>query len=114
MTVYVDDMRASFGRMVMCHMIADTLTELLTMADRIGVARKWLQSELIKPHFDIALSKRALAVKYGAREITLRQCACMSTYRVMIANDQRIPNVWDVPLPPPEEALRLISEFRSS
>jgi hypothetical protein len=72
-TVYVDDMRAKFGRMVMCHMLADTTEELLAMADRIGVARKWLQ----KPgtdheHFDIALSKRAKAVAAGAKEVTMR------------------------------------------
>jgi len=39
-TVYVDDMRAPFGRLVMCHMIADTDGELLEMADRIGVQRR--------------------------------------------------------------------------
>ena len=64
MTVYVDDMRARFGRMVMCHMFADTTVELLSMADRIGVSRRWLQQA------DIALSKRALAIKAGAKEIT--------------------------------------------
>ena len=70
MAVYVDDMRASFGRMVMCHMLADTTEELLAMADRIGVQRKWLQcAGTPKEHFDIALSKRALAVKAGAVEI---------------------------------------------
>lgn len=53
MSVYVDDMRAPFGNMVMCHMWADTREELFAMADRIGV-------------FDIAQSKRALAVKSGA------------------------------------------------
>lgn len=77
MTVYVDDMHAPFGRMIMCHMIADTEAELHVMADRIGVARKWYQGD----HYDIALSKRALAVRYGAREITLRQLACMSALR---------------------------------
>ncbi len=71
MTVYVDDMRARFGRMVMCHMFADTSDELLAMADRIGVSRRWLQhAGTHREHFDIALSKRALAVKAGAREIT--------------------------------------------
>ena len=70
MPVYVDDMRAPFGRMVMCHMLADTTEELLAMADRIGVQRKWLQcAGTPKEHFDIALSKRALAVAAGAVEV---------------------------------------------
>jgi len=63
MAVYVDDMRAPFGRMIMCHMIADTTAELLYMADRIGIARRWLQDAgTWKEHFDISLSKRALAL----------------------------------------------------
>lgn len=72
MTVYVDTMRAPYGRMKMCHMIADSTDELLAMADRIGVQRKWLQ----KPgrhdeHFDIAMSKRKLAVEAGAVEVSM-------------------------------------------
>lgn len=71
MTVYVDNMRASFGRMKMCHMVADTSEELLAMADRIGVARKWIQKQgTPHEHFDIAMSKRALAVKAGAVEVS--------------------------------------------
>ncbi|MBV9863314.1 MAG: DUF4031 domain-containing protein [Alphaproteobacteria bacterium] len=77
MTVYVDDMRASFGRMIMCHMIADTEAELHAAADRIGVARRWYQGD----HYDIALSKRAMAVAAGAREITWRQCGLMVANR---------------------------------
>jgi hypothetical protein len=76
MTVYVDDVRHNFGRMVMCHLWADTLDELFAMVDRIGVQRKWLQGHptLSLPqyrkaswvHFDISLSKKALAIKAGA------------------------------------------------
>ncbi len=74
MTVYVDDMRAHFGRMIMCHMIADTTDELLNMAHKIGVSTKWLQyPNKPKEHFDIALSKKALAIKYGAIEVTSKE-----------------------------------------
>ena len=74
MSVYVDDMRARFGRLVMCHMIADSTAELHAMADRIDVARRWVQHPgTPKEHYDIALSKRALAVEAGAIEITWRE-----------------------------------------
>lgn len=76
MTVYVDDAIHRFGRMRMCHMWADTVEELLAMADRIEVARKWIQGhptlshgkhrEASWVHFDIAKSKRELALKAGA------------------------------------------------
>lgn len=75
-TVYVDDVRHQFGNMVMCHLWADSLDELLAMVDRIGVQRKWIQGHetLSLPrfrkaswvHFDISLSKKELAIKAGA------------------------------------------------
>jgi len=72
--VYVDDMKAGFGRMVMCHMAADTTEELLAMAAAIGVNEKWIQYPgTAKEHFDICLSKRARAVKLGARQVTQRE-----------------------------------------
>ena len=77
MSVYVDNMRAPFGRLIMCHMIADSEQELHAMADAIGVARKWHQGD----HYDICLSKRAKAVELGAVEITLRQAGAMSARR---------------------------------
>ena len=78
MTVYVDDMKAPLGRMVMCHMVADTTEELLAMADRIGVNRKWIQNAG-KPteHFDIARTKRGYAIQAGAVEVTQREVAEM-------------------------------------
>ena len=72
MSVYVDSSIYGYGRMVMCHMIADTPEELHAMADRIGVARKWFQDpaggKASFCHYDIAKSKRQLAVEAGAIE----------------------------------------------
>jgi hypothetical protein len=74
MTVYVDNMQAQFAHMIMCHMVADTTEELLAMADKIGVARKWIQKAgTSHEHFDIPKSKRKLAVANGAQEITRQE-----------------------------------------
>jgi hypothetical protein len=68
MTVYVDDVRHRYRNLVMCHMWAPCLGELLEMADTIGVHRKWLQTppRASWVHFDIALTKKALAIDAGA------------------------------------------------
>ena len=78
MAVYVDNMEAAFGNMIMCHLWADTEEELLSMVDKIGVQRKWIQGHPTLSfgkhkraswvHFDIAKSKKALAIKNGAIE----------------------------------------------
>ena len=74
MTVYIDNQRASFNRMVMCHMVADNDEELLSMADKIGVQRKWHQAPgTYRSHFDVCLSKRSLAIKAGAVEISRKE-----------------------------------------
>lgn len=72
MSVYVDTVENAFGRMKMCHMLADTRDELFEMAGQIGVAQKWYQdfNKASCPHFDIAKSKRVLAVKAGAIEVS--------------------------------------------
>ena len=76
MSVYVDNMSAAFGRMKMCHMIADSTDELMAMADRIGVARKWIQYPgTHREHFDICQSKRKAAVAAGAIELGMRELA---------------------------------------
>lgn len=76
MAVYVDDVRHRFGRMVMCHLWADSLEELLAMVDRIGVQRKWIQGHpdlsfgkhrtASWVHFDISLKMKAKAMAAGA------------------------------------------------
>ena len=51
------------------YLLAD---ELLAMADRIGVDRKWIQKAgRHDEHFDIAMTKRALAVAAGAIEVSM-------------------------------------------
>jgi hypothetical protein len=71
MSVYIDNFEAPFRSMIMCHMIADTHEELLSMCDRIGVKRKWIQKEgTCYEHFDICLSKKKLAIMAGAIEIS--------------------------------------------
>lgn len=104
MTVYVDDMAASFKprhrhdrNYVMSHMIADTDDELHKMAARIGVARKWFQGD----HYDIVQSKKKIAVEYGAVEITWRQAGCM----MFLKRTGR-------PMGTPEEAERKAMELR--
>lgn len=81
MAVYVDDFYKTgigLGRMKMSHMVADTTEELLTMCDKIGVQRKWIQYEgTPDEHFDIALSKRKLAIQNGAIELGMRELAKM-------------------------------------
>jgi hypothetical protein len=80
--VYVDNMRAGYGRLKLCHMLADSDEELHAMADHIGVARKWHQAPpKHDSHYDIALSKRALAVAAGAVEISWKQAGCMTMRR---------------------------------
>lgn len=76
--VYVDDMNAPFGRMIMCHMIADTTEELLEMADKIGVNRKWIQKAgTIQEHFDVCQTKKQKAIEQGAKLITWRELGMM-------------------------------------
>ncbi len=76
MAVYVDNMQARYGRMIMCHMVADKPEELHKMALRIGVRRRWFQAKADGhsiDHYDICLSKRCLAIKFGAKELNRQE-----------------------------------------
>ena len=77
MAVYIDDMYkislGQFGRMKMSHMMADSTEELLAMCDKIGVNKKWIQDKFTElEHFDVAMSKRKLAIENGTIEVPMR------------------------------------------
>lgn len=99
MTVYVDDAVHPFGRMLMCHMFADSVKELLAMAARIGVDKKWIQGHPTLSfgkhrnaswiHFDISKGKRDLAIKHGAKAVDRYECLC-HVARLDIASGQPV------------------------
>ena len=82
MSVYVDDAFLPFGRMVMCHMVADTHAELVAMADAVGVQRKWIQNAgLAREHFDVSKGARDKAIRAGAQPVTWRELGAMLAKR---------------------------------
>lgn len=72
MAVYVDREKNRLGRMIMCHMFADTIAELHAMAEAIGMKREWYQPFSF-PHYDVAKGRRAEAVRLGAIEVERRE-----------------------------------------
>lgn len=74
MTIYVDKPKWKLGRMKMCHMVSDeSLDELHEMAQKIGRPKKDFQNKNDKPHYDICKSKRKLAIKFGAIEVSSKE-----------------------------------------
>lgn len=72
----------------MCHMLADSTEELVGMANKIGVRRKWVQHEgTYKEHFDICLSKRALALRNGAVEVSQSELRDLLRQKRRLARD---------------------------
>lgn len=82
MTVYVDDVfiradvpnGAKTVHGVWCHMTADSTSELNEMAERIGLRKSWIQhAGTWKEHYDLTRTKRALAIRYGAVQVSGRE-----------------------------------------
>nr|WP_272903489.1 DUF4031 domain-containing protein [Sulfitobacter sp. M220] len=61
-----DNATNPYGRMLMCHMVADTIGELLEMADEIKIARRHFQP-WPHPHFDLSQTYRAKAIPVESR-----------------------------------------------
>ena len=54
-----------------CHLIADSVEELIEFALSMGLRREWYQPKS-SPHFDLTADGRALAVEKGAIELDNR------------------------------------------
>jgi len=84
--VYLDAPAHRLGRMVMCHMIADTSEELHTMATRLGLKRRWCQEEgSPREHYDLCKEKRLLAISFGGLPVTRRRMGELIHRRVFEA-----------------------------
>ena len=70
--VYVDNFEIKFKNMKMYHLLADTEEELHIFAEKIGLKREWFQNKKIK-HYDISKSKKELAIKNGAKELSYKE-----------------------------------------
>ncbi len=100
MTVYVDNVRHRYGRMIMAHMWAETPAELFAMADKIGLNKKWLQQppKASWVHFDVCLEMKAKAIaagailtdKYGPLEFLAKRDG--NTKFLKVINDRREAN----------------------
>lgn len=89
MTVFVDSITEYPVRMIKkearrfgkkwCHMVTDgDMEELHRMAEKIGLKRSFFQNPKHNsslPHYDLVPSKRSLALRYGAKEISIRDLA---------------------------------------
>lgn len=73
MAVYVDSLRDYGWRHgPSCHLIADSIDELMEFAVGMGLKPEWFQPKS-SPHFDLTESGRELAVERGAVEVNQRE-----------------------------------------
>lgn len=61
----------TFGKW--CHMVSDSIEELHIFAIKIGLKREWFQDKFNRPHYDLLKSKKELAIKLGAKEVTRKE-----------------------------------------
>ena len=95
MTVYVDESRWPYNGTMYCHMMVgstDDLQELHDLAERIGLRRAWFQDKPTHPHYDLAPSKRRLAIQNGAVAVTsvelVKRCMRRATPVAEVQHDQ--------------------------
>jgi len=72
MAVYIDRLSDwGWRHGLSCHLIADSVSELIGFAASIGMRPEWFQPRS-SPHFDLTADKRLEAVRQGAIELDRR------------------------------------------
>lgn len=83
MSVYVDPLQPTLQNNKWrynegCHLLADTIEELHSFAEKIGMKRSWFQNpDHALPHYDLTRGKRLQAIKLGAIEIGREKVSMM-------------------------------------
>lgn len=98
MSIYVDPLfnhegSATFRWKRSCHMYADSLDELHSMALNVGMKLAWFQDKPTFPHYDLVPLRRAAAVKLGAIEHTREEMVKFTRDR-RDAHAKRIKIAW--------------------
>jgi hypothetical protein len=74
---YVDTLRsypdAGLRYTEFCHLLADTRDELHTLAEELGIPRRFFQDHPWRWHHDIPTHIRERAVQLGALEVTMHE-----------------------------------------
>jgi hypothetical protein len=71
--VYVDKLvDYSWHRGPSCHLIADSVEELIAFAEAMGLRREWFQHKS-SPHFDLTGPGREAAINNGAIPLSNRE-----------------------------------------
>ncbi|MGI8593331.1 MAG: DUF4031 domain-containing protein [Solirubrobacteraceae bacterium] len=90
MAVYVDDYRILWRGREWSHLIADSTEELHGFAARLGRAELRFHHKPARPwkdHYDVPETKRAQAIRLGAKPITPREAAQMLRARRLVLRD---------------------------
>lgn len=66
MSIYVDDAVHPWRGERWAHLMADTLTELHAMAQRLGIPRRAFQNKTSGAHYDVTAQLREHAIAFGA------------------------------------------------
>lgn len=72
MAVYIDNARIRNGSGRVCHMYADTLDELHTMAYHVGLGPVHFQKNTARPHYVVPTRWRQIAILNGAKPLNSR------------------------------------------
>jgi hypothetical protein len=78
MAVYVDNVRIRWRGKLWCHLVADSLEELHSFAQLLGLKRHWFQDAASYPHYDVTVEIRQRALRVGALKgsrVTIITCA---------------------------------------